>query len=102
MSDNKPSDDVVKLGRTLDRIASASVGLCWQQSAGHAIASLMASNACSAVLVHMNIAGTNEVKTMVFTAVSTAMRQYYDAYMPREVPAFNPPFKFVKKGVEVP
>lgn len=96
------SEDAVKLAESMKRIACAAVGLAWQERVGYHMASLLASHACCSVLVYMNIANTDMVKNMVFASVSLAMRQYYDKYLPREIPAFNPIFKFVRKEVPAP
>jgi hypothetical protein len=95
------SDDAKKLAESIDRLASASVGLAWQQSVGYHMASLLASHSCCSFLIYMKLAYTDEIKMMVFVSVSKALKQYYVDYKLREVPAFSPPFKF-KKGAESP
>lgn len=96
------SEDVKKLTNSINRIASAAVGLAWQECVGYHMATFLGSHACCAMLIYLGIANTDEIQVIVSDAMYTAIKQYYKAFLPRAEPLQEAPFKFVKEGAKAP
>jgi hypothetical protein len=82
---------------TVFRFASIGVGLAWYHNASFYEAGLMASNACSVLLLHLGVPNDDKSQKLIHEAVKNGLFNYYkNSGVPCDTPRGNPEVKFVK------